>query len=167
MTHDLALSLNDLCYWLERTTLNHEIQTIAWIVPAVQTIHILSFAVVIGAALAIDLRLLGVLAADQPIKRVLQRFMPFIWAPLLVLLMSGAIMIAGEPARSLNNPALHLKLGLVLAATMVTATCHLLVRRCWSDELATNRSRIAVVIAVFSMLLWVGIIFAGRWIAYV
>ena len=39
--------LSQLSVWLERTQMNHEIQVHDWIVPIVQSIHILGIAVVV------------------------------------------------------------------------------------------------------------------------
>src|SRR5207244_13495034 len=136
-------------------------------VPAVQSIHILAIAVVAASALMIDLRLIGVFGADQPLKEVSSRFLPFVWWPLLILLATGAIMIVGEPPRSLKNPAFQLKMALLVAALIVTILLQFLLRRDPAlGEAAPGRRGAAVTIAILSMLLWSGIIVAGRWIAY-
>jgi putative copper export protein len=96
--------LTAFCVWLDRTPANQVVQTHAWIVPTVQTIHILAIAVVTTSALMIDLRLVGIIGRDQPIERVSSRFFPLIWSVVLVLLATGIVMIVGEPARSLRNP---------------------------------------------------------------
>ena len=101
-------SIDALCWWLEHTPLSETIQSVNWIVPAVQTVHILAIAVVASSALMIDLRLIGVFSADRPMKDIAARFLPFVWWPLLLLLATGALMITGEPARSLKNPAFGL-----------------------------------------------------------
>src|SRR5262245_55639745 len=103
MFGDLNHLLDQLAAWLAHTTLNQAMQTISWIVPAVQTIHILCIAVIVGSAFAINLRLLGVLGTDQSLARISQRFMPFIWGALLVLLITGALLVISEPDRSLKN----------------------------------------------------------------
>src|ERR1700755_1457816 len=103
-------SIDALCWWLEHTAVSEVIQSISWIVPTVQTIHIAAIAVVASSALMIDLRLIGAFSADRPVKEVSARFLPFVWWPLLVLLATGAIMITGEPARSLKNPAFGVKM---------------------------------------------------------
>jgi hypothetical protein len=159
--------IDALCWWLEHTALSQMIQSVNWIVPAVQTIHILTITVVAASALMIDLRLIGVFSADRPLREVSARFLPLVWWPLLVLLATGAIMIIGEPARSLKNPAFQLKMALLVAAIAVTGIFQLLIRRDAAfGETGKKRLGIAAVLAVFSMLLWSGIIFAGRWIAY-
>jgi len=160
-------SIDALCWWIEHTSVSQTIQSIDWIVPTVQTVHILAIAVVAASALMIDLRLIGVFSADRPMKEVSARFLPFIWWPLLVLLATGAIMITGEPARSLKNPAFMVKMSLLATALIVTLLFQFLLRR--DPELgsaASHHRATATSIAAISMMLWTGIIFAGRWIAY-
>src|SRR5262245_34708914 len=159
--------LSQLSAWLERTQMNHAIQVHDWIVPVVQSIQILGLAVVAASALMINLRLLGLYAADQPLKEVLARFLPFIWWPLIVLLLTGIVMIVGEPPRSLKNPVFQIKMALLFAALVATLTCRVTLRRHPDfGDLRAGRRAGAATLASVSMLLWVGIIFAGRWIAY-
>ena len=62
-------------------------------------------------------------------KDVSSRFLPFVWWPLLILFATGAIMIIGEPARSLKNPAFQLKMILLVAALVVTGLFQFFERR--------------------------------------
>jgi uncharacterized membrane protein SirB2 len=147
-----------------QTALSQAIQATSWVVPTVQTVHILSVAVVITSALMLDLRLIGVVGVDQPLDRVWARFLPFVWWPLLILLATGAIMIIDEPARSLKNPVFQLKMALLLGAMIVTGIVQLLGRNLSLPEHRPGVS--SYLIVALSLLLWTGIVFAGRWIAY-
>jgi hypothetical protein len=161
-------SLDSFCNWLAATTVSQTIQTIDWIIPAVQTVHILAVAAVVSSALMINLRLLGIRRDDQSVAGVARRFLPFIWWPLPLLLLTGAILIVAEPARALENPVFLLKMGLLLAAAGVTLACQLPIRSnaaFW--ELSAGRRRAAQLIALASIPLWIAIVCAGRWIAYV
>jgi hypothetical protein len=129
-------ALDRFCAWLEQTPLSQAIQGAGWVVPAVQTIHILAIAAVISSALMLALRL------DA-------RFRQVIWWALPVLAATGLVMIVGEPVRSLENPVFQLKMALLVSAIVVT--------------LLPYKNRIT---AITSLSLWVGIVFAGRWIAY-
>jgi uncharacterized membrane protein SirB2 len=159
--------LSQLSAWLEQTQLSQTVQVHGWIVPTVQSIHILGIATVAASALMINLRLFGLYSADQPLKEVLARFLPFIWWPLIVLLLTGIVMIAGEPPRSLKNPVFQLKMVLLVAAVVATVISKVALRRnaAFGDARAGRRGTAATLASV-SLLLWVGIIFAGRWIAY-
>lgn len=159
--------LSQLSAWLEKTQISEMIQAHDWIVQAVQSIHILAVAVVASSALMINARLLGLYAADQPLDEVLARFAPFIWWPLLLLLLTGTIMIIGEPPRSLKNPVFQLKMLLLGAALATTAASQFRLRRSPAFHEANTGPPIGgATLAGLSMLLWVSIIFAGRWIAY-
>ena len=71
-----AQSLNMASKWLEQTSLSQAIQLTNWVVPTVQTIHILAICVVASSALMIDLRLLGAFAASR--KKRAAEFRPLI-----------------------------------------------------------------------------------------
>jgi hypothetical protein len=158
--------LNEFCVWLDQTPASQVVQTQAWIVPTVQTIHILAIAVVTASALMIDLRLVGIIGRDQPIERVSSRFFPLIWWVVLVLLATGIVMIVGEPARSLQNPIFQLKMALLIAALTVTYILQRLSNNKAFADVAKRPPLAAQTMAVVSVLLWTGIIFSGRWIAY-
>ena len=160
-------SIDALCWWIEHTFLSQTIQSVSWIVPTVQTIPILAITVVAASALMIDLRLFGVFSAERPLREVSARFLPLVWWPLLLLLLTGAIMIIGEPARSLKNPAFQLKMVLLVTVLIVTALFYAMLRRDPDFGSPGNHRRAAATsIATASLMLWTGIIFAGRWIAY-
>jgi hypothetical protein len=160
-------SISELCVWIDQTALSQAIQVTKWVVPLVQTVHILAIAVVASSVFMIDLRLVGLFWADRPLHEVSSRFLPLVWWPLLILLATGIIMIFGEPARELKNPAFQLKMALLVAALLVTGLFQLLQRRdaAFGDLRAGARLAPAAV-AIVSMLLWSAIVFAGRWIAY-
>ena len=160
-------AINTLCVWIDATPLSQWMQVTNWVVPTVQTIHILAVAVVASSALMIDLRLIGVFWADRPMRDVSSRFLLLVWWPLCLLLSTGAIMIIGEPARSLKNPAFQLKMTLLVAALIVTGLFQFLrARHTAFGDLKSGPRATAVGLALVSMLLWSAIIFAGRWIAY-
>jgi len=158
-------ALLKFCAWIETTPLSQAIQTHSWVVPTVQTIHILGIAAVMAAVLMIDLRLIGVFR-EQPLPRVSRRFRPVIWWTLPILLLTGIIMITGEPGRSLANPVFQLKMALLVSAIIVTLAYQAPLRRNASYWDCGGHRQLARLVALLSLLLWIGIVFAGRWIAY-
>ena len=160
--------LDRFCEWLKETPFSVALQSASWAVPLVQTIHILAIGGVIGSGLMIALRTLGWIAPDQSLAHANLRFLRVIWWSLPVLLVSGLLLIVAEPARSLENPAFALKMALLLLSITVSLGYQTPLRRnpdFW--ELSTRRRRLGQLIALVSLALWVGVIFSGRWIAYV
>src|ERR1700752_662114 len=151
-------TLLGLSKWLGATPLSHQIQGVAWIIPTLQTIHILGVAVVFSSVMLVNLRVLQVLQRDAPLPDVARRFLPVVLPVLLVLLVSGGLLIIGEPRRSLLNTTFYLKMTLLLAAIVVTAV----LQRSFASTFwqKTLGRRVAVrLAAVLSILAWCGIIF--------
>jgi Family of unknown function (DUF6644) len=154
--------------WIAGTAMSGTIQNVSWIIPTVQTIHIVCVSIVISAVFLVDLRILGVFARTQPVATLSHRFLPWIWYALIVLLATGTVLIIGEPARSLMNPAFALKMAMLLAVAALTLLIQRPLKRDPGYWDATGGRRATLVaIAVVSLTLWSCIVFAGRWIAYV
>jgi hypothetical protein len=163
----IDVSLSEFCKWLAATPLSHTIQTTGWIIPAVQTIHILSVAVLFSSAIIVDLRIWQLLQRDAPLPEVARRFLPAIWPVLLILLITGSLLIIGEPRRSLLNSTFYLKMALLAAAIVLTAGLQRSISSSPNFWDMNRGRRIAGrLAATASILVWCGILFAGRWIAY-
>lgn len=163
----MALSLHAFAHWLSETPLSQTVQNVSWIIPTVQTIHILSIALVISSVLLVDLRLLGVVGRGHPSAIYTRRFLPVVWWTLIVLLLTGSILIIGEPGRSLENPAFQFKMSMLILGIALTLGLQQPMGKdpaFWDST--EGRKTMAKVIAVASLLIWVSIVFAGRWIAY-
>ncbi len=159
--------VRDLAKWLAATPLSHSIQTGGWIIPTLQTIHILAVAVLFSSAILLDLRLLRVMQRDIPLPEVARRFLPVIWPVLLVLLITGSLLIIGEPRRSLLNTTFYFKMASLAAAVVVTAGLQWSLASApefWEGNLP--RRLAGGFAATVSILIWCGVLFAGRWIAY-
>jgi hypothetical protein len=152
--------------WLAATSLSHTIQTVTWIIPTLQTIHILCVAIAFSSAVLVDLRIFRLFERDEPLREVMRRFLPPIWPVLAILLITGSLLIIGEPRRSLVNTTFYLKMALLVVAIGLTATLQRTILA--SPDGFEDRSRrlSGQLLATLSVLVWCGILFAGRWIAY-
>lgn len=163
----MQAALSEFAKWLATTSLSHTIQTTGWIIPALQTVHILCVAVVFSSAVLVDLRIWRLLGRDEPLPDVARRFLPTIWPVLLVLLVTGSLLIIGEPRRALLNSTFYLKMALLALAILLTAALQRSIAsspNLWDKDLTRRMAgRFA---ATVSILVWCGIVFAGRWIAY-
>jgi hypothetical protein len=161
------LGLSEFSKWLAATEVSHVIQTTTWIIPTLQTIHILSVAAVFSAAILVDLRIWRLIERDEPLPEMARRFLPTIWPVLVILLVTGSLLIVGEPRRSLLNSTFYLKMALLVVAILLTIG---LQRSISSAPNSWDRDRWRRIAGRFaatvSILVWCGILFAGRWIAY-
>jgi len=160
-------AVDAFCKWLAATPLSQTIAGVEWIIPTVQTVHILAVATVLTSVLMFDRRMLQAGGREPSMAWIARRFLPFIWWPLPLLLATGLTLIIGEPARTLENPEFYLKMSLLLAAVLVMLGCQIPLRRdpdFWHRRPA--RRWTARLLAITSLLLFAGIAIAGRWIAY-
>ena len=156
--------IESFCGWLSNTSVSLTIQTVMWIIPAVQTLHILCVAIVMSSMAMLDLRLIGVVGRRWSISQTVSRFVPWVWAVLPVLLTSGIILIIGEPSRELLNPYFRAKMAML--ATVVVITFVIQRQNKKNVHYWEGRRAFAAGTGLASLLLWVGIVTAGRWIAY-
>jgi hypothetical protein len=152
--------------WLSHTWLSLAIQTHEWIIPTIQSIHIVAIGVVLASVFMIDLRVLGWAGRDQSLLETTARFGPWLSGALCVLLATGIFMIIGEPARELLAFSFWFKMFLVAVGTLIAAVFQITLKRnehYWEKSL--HRWRVKL-LAVSTFLIWVGIVVLGRLIAY-
>jgi hypothetical protein len=83
------------------------------------------------------------------------------------LLLTGATLIIAEPSRALQNPIFLVKMSLLVLAAGLTLICQLPLRQDAGFWDAPSRRALVRLIGWLSFPIWVAIVFAGRWIAYV
>jgi hypothetical protein len=150
----------DLAQWLTGLPLGVMMRRLHWLFPLLQTLHILATGLVMSATIMISLRLWRV-AKTQSIAARAHRYLPWIWWSLVVLTLTGAALIIGNP-RSLRDPALPMKLWLTLAATAVTIVLALMMRGGDRFEKRAGGHLAMSVTAAATLMLWLGIAFLGR-----
>jgi hypothetical protein len=160
------MSLAQFAQKIYGTALSTEIREAAWIIPTVQSFHIVSVAVVVGSAIVMDLRLAGVLAVDETPQAVVRRHLPWMWSALGVLLATGLVLGFAEPYRVMSNTVFWIKMGLVLAGFALTLLFRYPILH---PGYRVDHARMASLVkpmAWASLAVWIVVIFCGRWIAY-
>jgi hypothetical protein len=159
--------MQQVAEWVAATSASLWVQEYFWLVPLLQTIHILAVAMVLSSVAMISLRILRV-ARSTTITQTAQRFVPWIWTGLSLQLMTGVVLIVGEPKRTIaGNPAFYVKMLLLALAVAGALVFQSSVRRdsaFWEN--ATKRSKLKSVLVFAYFALWCNIVFAGRWISY-
>jgi uncharacterized membrane protein SirB2 len=142
--------------WLQATALSQAIQTTGWVIPALQSVHIIGIGVVFVSSLMIALRVLGHVCIDQEFEAVWRRFAPWLWTALVVMAVTGLLLVVGEPVREFTATSFWVKMALLALVIVLTLLLPQHGRRAGGGK--------AVAIAVICV--WIAIIFLGRAIAY-
>lgn len=153
--------------WLAETPLSQTLQNQLWVVPTSQSVHILAVSIVFASACMINLRLLGVGAKGRSISQLCNTLLPWMWRGLAVLLFTGLIQTVAEPVRQFVTPMFWAKMTMIpIVATMTAMYAKAVRRNAPAWDAASSRPSHAKLFAVLSTLLWLAIIFCGRFIAY-
>jgi hypothetical protein len=130
--------------------------------PFVETIHVLSFAFMVGSIFFVDLRLLGFGRKGNPVEQA-SRILPYTWIAFAISCVSGFLMFAPAASRYVVNPAFQIKFILMAVAGVNMLVFHFGVWRsvaAWGQGKATP---IAAQVAGFlSMACWIGVVISGR-----
>jgi hypothetical protein len=149
---------------LQESALGHLMRSSPALYPAVEILHIIGFVVLVGSILALDLRLLG-LGRAIAIKPMAQLLLPLSRAGFLLAISMGFLLFSADASHVVKNPAFQTKLLLLAAALVNIVVAHAGPRRHierWPDEASGGAKATALV----SLVLWLGVICAGRLIAY-
>ena len=159
--------LPEFALWLQKTPTSSFIAKNFYVIPVLQVIHILCVASLFGAVLMINLRMFMLAGRSRTMTQVVQRYLPWVWYPLAILLVTGVLMAVGEPPRDLTNPAFWTKMVLVVVATLASLAFSQSVTRNVAAWEMTHERRVAIRVgAAGSIVLWLTIMVLGRWIAY-
>ena len=160
--------MKQFAQWLSTTFLSVLMQKHnSWVIPTVQSIHIIGIGVVMGSVFVIDLRVLGWAWMDQTLRQTISRFGPWLTAALCVQLTTGLLKVIGEPVRELVTFSFWLKMFLVAVGTLIALIFQISLRKHeqhWEETLVNRRS--IKCLAILTFLIWVCIIILGRLIAY-
>ncbi|MET0292323.1 MAG: DUF6644 family protein [Steroidobacteraceae bacterium] len=159
------MPLNAFADWLHATPFSQTIQSVFWIVPLVQSIHIVMIGIVFMSSVVIALRVLGHMRADEPFSAVWARFAPWLWGAFVAMILTGILMIIGEPGRQFGALSFWIKMTLVLIAVLTATGLGALMKSAPHDASTPLRGP-ARPMAVGLIVLWLAIVFLGRAIAY-
>jgi Family of unknown function (DUF6644) len=152
--------------WLENTGVAVVVRESAWLYPAVETVHIFGFVMLVGAASMFDLRLLGA-SRMLPVSDAARHLLKWSRASLLVVLPSGLLLFMSNATTLSTNPAFRLKLVLLVAAGVNAYMFHrwpFKTVTAWNREIPAPAG--AKISAAVSLALWASVISCGRFIAY-
>ena len=125
------------------------------------TLHSLAMALVVGINLAIAFRLLGIVPSFA--LKPLMRFYQMHWIAVILIFLSGLALLLAYPAKALTNPVFYAKFAMLSVGLMIASKLQNLIRTRSENELNSKTVKLA---ALTSIVVWVGTITTGRFLAY-
>lgn len=157
------MSLLSFFEWCEATALGATIRGSKWLFPVIESVHLLGLAVLGGAILLVDLRLLGLGLKRQPVAQLARDAQPWLVGSVLVMLGTGVSLFLSESIKCYYSSAFWVKMTTLPLALLFTATVR---RKVVTSEEADSRPLLRKLVALVSLSLWFTVAAAGRWIGF-
>ena len=143
---------------MPRMTSLAALQSHPWAYPALEVVHILGIALLLGNLVALELRVFGA-AAALPVQALARLSLSLAVTGFGLAAASGLLMFASHPVELLANRLFVVKMGLLALAGCNAAWFH-------SRDALTKLDGLARTQMLLSSALWIGAVVCGRWIAY-
>jgi hypothetical protein len=160
--------LYSICVWLEQSAVGTAVRDSEWLFPIIETVHIIGIAMLVGSTSVLDLRLMGLTYREQPVSKLAWRFLPWAWIGFVIQIITGGLLLSSEATKMFDNLGFRIKMLLIVLAGLNALVFHLIAYQSvgkWENDRVAPLSAWAA--GLFSILLWFGIVFFGRWIAYI
>jgi hypothetical protein len=134
--------------------------------PFVESLHVVTIAIVAGTIFIVDSRLLGLTSTRLPFTHVSHRLLPWTWGAFIGAVITGTLMFMGNAAHYYENVPFRVKLALLLLAGVNMVFFQFVTFRgvaAWDSSRPPAMARLA---GVLSITLWCGVIGFGRWIGF-
>ena len=161
------MSLLSVVEWLASTRWSIALHESLFVYPLVESTHVLTLGLFVGLAIILDLRLLGLVFRRVPVSEVTARLLPWTKVGFVVMAVTGVLLFYAIPVRTYQSIFFRVKVAMLLLAGLNVWLFHSRVEPRVADwDLAPVTPRAARVAAMVSLVLWAGIVVAGRMIAY-
>jgi hypothetical protein len=158
----MDLDLLPLFQWFYATSLGETIRNSLWLFPVIEAFHLLALGITAGAVLVVDLRLLGVGLSKQPVAQVADGARPWLLGAVAVMFATGIPLFLSEAIKCLYSFAFWWKMGFLFAALLWVFT----IRRLVTHMDIAKEPQLAKATAIYSLVLWFGVAWGGRWIGF-
>jgi hypothetical protein len=153
--------------WLADSSWSVDLHESQYAYSIIESIHVWALSVFFGLVAMFDLRLLGWTMRKVPVSEVVRRLLPWTIAAFVIMVISGTLLFFAIPLRSYQNIFFRGKMLLLLLAGLNVWIFHSRVFpkvATWDVEGVPPRA--ARVAGALSLVLWIGVVFSGRMIAY-
>jgi len=159
--------LHELCRLLQESPLALAFRESSYMYPIVEGSHVLSLALSVGMIMWFDLRLLGVTMRKDSVSNVFEQVRPWMILGFTLMFITGAMLFSAHAVDAYESTYFRVKVGLLVLGALNVLLFHSTIDRARShwdtSEIPPLRARVA---GGLSLVLWFGIIAAGRIMAF-
>jgi hypothetical protein len=161
------MGISEVLQSIENTDVASSIRNSLFLFPMLESIHVMGLAIVFGTIAIIDLRLLGLASTHRPFRKMASDTLKWTWIAFAITFVTGGLMFTTNATVYFHNPVFQAKMTLLLLAGINMGIFELTSGRSARQwETSASPPAAAKTAAVISLMLWISVIFLGRWIGF-
>lgn len=161
------MTIEEFLTALQASGVANRIRDSLYLFPLIESTHVIGLTMVFGTIAIIDLRLLGIASTRRPFTRIADDILRWTWAAFALTVATGLLMFITNAGVYYHNFFFRTKMALLLLAGINMMLFELTAGRSvhrWDKDRAAPLA--GKTIAAVSLVLWIAIIFMGRWIGF-
>ncbi len=151
---------------LEKSSIGQTISRSIWVFPAIEMLHMFGIVALVGATSILDLRLMGLMLREEPVTKLAHTTLRWAWIGATMMIVTGGLMFVSEATKCYTSYAFRVKMVMMLLAGINALVFHTFSFRNVNRWEVGGTPLTAKFAGACSILLWFGIVGAGRWIAF-
>jgi len=161
------MSVTDILTWIHDSGVGTAVRESDWMFPTLESIHVVFLTATFGSIILLDLRLTGLGFKGRSVSDVTKDVMVWTWVGFLGAAITGTLLFTSNALVYYNDFPTRGKftcMGLAGINMLVYEfLMHPSISRWDNDVVPPSRVRVA---GFISIVLWLGVIFFGRWIGF-
>ena len=149
--------------WSEKTPLGAAIRNSEYAFPIIEFFHLAALAVIGGAVLVVDMRLLGLGLKKTSVAQLAKDAQPYVTGSLMVMLVTGVCLYTSEATKCYASAAFWIKMASLALAMIFTYTIK---KHVTAGDEKTVSIGTGKLVGLVSIVLWFGVAWGGRWIGF-
>jgi hypothetical protein len=161
------MSVLSILEWLQETSVSVGIRESLFWFPFLIGLHVMGTVTSVGLILALDIRLLGWGMRDTPVSAIFDQLRPWAIGGFVYQLATGVFLFWSEPVKCYNSVPFWIKM---IAMALAFGNAFLFDKTVYPSSASWDNATImpfrAKFAGVASLVLWIVVIWGGRWTAY-
>jgi hypothetical protein len=161
------MTITDIFTAIHDTPIGEAMRESAWMFPTMESIHVVALVLVAGTISIVDLRLLGVSSRNRAVTKLSAEMLPWTWSAFVLAVITGGLLFTSNAVKYSENIPFRIKMVLLACAGINMLIFHFLTWKSisnWDNSTATPAA--AKLAGALSLLFWIGVVAAGRWIGF-
>ncbi|HVV99237.1 MAG TPA: DUF6644 family protein [Planctomycetaceae bacterium] len=152
---------------LENSSLAQFVASSTWAFPTIETLHVISFVIVLGTIVVMDIRMLGLTATDYPLTRLSKDTLRITWIGFVCAAITGSLLFISKATDYAINPYFQRKMiCMALAGANMVVFEFLTWRSVKNWDVGGAIPTATKIAAALSLIFWVLVVFFGRTVGF-